>query len=100
MIWGSPTPSGSYSALSFILGADLRIKRFTPAATRLFNLIVSDVGRPIGDLTARCADPALQADMAAVLQDLSPRETEVLSEDGRWYIRRILPYRMLAPAEN
>ena len=75
------------------LGADLRIKRFTPAATRLFNLIVSDVGRPIGDLTARCADPALQADMAAVLQDLSPRETEVLSEDGRWYIRRILPYR-------
>ena len=31
------------------LNNDLQIKRFTPASRNLFNLIPSDIGRPIGD---------------------------------------------------
>lgn len=75
------------------LDPDRRIKRFTPAATRLFNLIATDVGRPFGDITARFTDPDLNAHLDSVLQDLSPREKEVACAAGHWYIRRITPYR-------
>jgi two-component system CheB/CheR fusion protein len=70
-----------------------RIKRFTPEAMRVFNLIATDVGRPIRDITARFTDPDLQRDADAVAGDFAPREREVRAEDGRWYVRRILPYR-------
>src|SRR5208283_2781584 len=38
------------------LDAGLRIKLFTPTATRLFNLIATDRGRPIGDIAKRFID--------------------------------------------
>lgn len=74
------------------LGADGRIKRFTAAATRLFNLIPSDVGRPIGDLTSRFSDPELAADIEAVLATLAPLQREVSTPED-WYLRRVTPYR-------
>jgi len=80
---------------TLFLGTDSTIKRFTPAATRLFKLIATDVGRPLGDITVRFDDPALRSDIDAVLADLAPREKEVRSDDGRWYVRRITPYRTM-----
>jgi two-component system CheB/CheR fusion protein len=75
------------------LDADFRIKLFTSAATRLFNLIAADVGRPVGDLTPRFSDPELLGDAKQVLQQLVPREKEVSTADDCWWIRRIMPYR-------
>jgi two-component system CheB/CheR fusion protein len=75
------------------LGPDYRIKRFSAAATRLFKLIPGDVGRPIGDIAARFTDPDLHGDVDAVIGDLAAREKEVRGEDGRWYLRRVTPYR-------
>ncbi|HVB48430.1 MAG TPA: chemotaxis protein CheB [Burkholderiales bacterium] len=77
------------------LASDRTIKRYTPAASALFRLIATDVGRPIGDVVARFADPELSADIDAVLHELTPLEKEVLTEEGRWYLRRITPYRTL-----
>jgi two-component system CheB/CheR fusion protein len=74
----------------------LRIQRFTPAATELLNLIDSDVGRPVGHLTSRLATyDRLAADTDAVLETLVPREVEVRTEAGTWYLLRIRPYRTL-----
>jgi len=80
---------------TLFLGADYRIKRFSATATRLFKLIPGDVGRSIGDITALFSDPELHRDVDAVIGDLTAREKEVRSEDGRWYLRRITPYRTL-----
>ncbi len=77
------------------LDAGLRIKLFTPAATRLFNLSATDRGRPIGDVVKRFSDDNLVREAQQLLRDLTPREQEVRTEDGRWYNRRILPYRTL-----
>ena len=77
------------------LDAGLRIKLFTPPATRMFKLIPADVGRPIGDLVARFTDDDLLREAQELLRDLTPREKEVPTEDGRWCIRRIMPYRTL-----
>jgi two-component system CheB/CheR fusion protein len=79
--------------VTVFLDAGQRIKLFTPSATRVFNLIAADLGRPLRDITAKLADPDLQRDTEDVLRDLAPRETEVRTEDGRWYMRRITPYR-------
>ena len=83
----------STSIATVFLDKDLKVRRYTPASTRLFSLIPSDVGRPIGDVLRRFTDEALIEDSARVLADLAPIAKEVRAEDGRWYIRRITPYR-------
>jgi two-component system CheB/CheR fusion protein len=71
----------------------MRIKRYTPHASGLFNLIASDIGRPLHDITHRLRYPELANDAAATFESLRPVEREVASEDGRWFIARLLPYR-------
>jgi PAS domain S-box-containing protein len=78
---------------TLFLGVDRTIQRFTPSATRLFNLIASDVGRPIDHITARVDDPELSRDIDRVLQSLAPCEREVSCDQAQWYLRRIKPYR-------
>ncbi|USX18718.1 PAS domain S-box protein [Oxalobacteraceae bacterium OTU3REALA1] len=71
----------------------MRIKRYTPHACDLFNLIASDIGRPLHDITHKLTYPELAQDAAATFESLRPVEREVASEDGRWFIARLLPYR-------
>jgi len=85
----------STDTATLFLSAEGRIRRFTPAATKLFHLIAGDIGRPIDDLSHSFLNDHLRADVGAVLAQLTPLETEAQSEDGRWFIRRILPYRTL-----
>ena len=74
----------------------LRILRFTPAATRIINLILSDVGRPVGHIVSNLVGyDRLVADMQAVLDTLIPKEVEVQTTEGKWYTMRIQPYRTL-----
>lgn len=77
------------------LDRDLKIKRFTPSAKEFFNLIPSDAGRPFSDITHKLRDPDLLNDAQQVLDKLAAIEVEVKSEDGRWFLRRVLPYQTL-----
>ena len=72
------------------------IQRFTPPVTQVINLILSDVGRPVGHIVSNLAGyDTLVEDIKAVLETLIPKEVEVLSKDGIWYLLRIRPYRTL-----
>ncbi|MBI2909487.1 MAG: PAS domain-containing protein [Chloroflexi bacterium] len=71
----------------------LSIRRFTPAATSLFNLIPTDVGRPLGHITSALDYGMLEKDAEAVLATLTPKEAEAQTRDGRWYRLRLMPYR-------
>ncbi len=74
----------------------LRILRFTPAAAAISNLILSDVGRPLVHIVSNLVGyDRLVADVQSVLKTLAPVETEVQTQDGKWYTMRILPYRTL-----
>jgi two-component system CheB/CheR fusion protein len=74
----------------------LRILRFTPPATRIINLILSDVGRPVAHIASNLTGyNQLVADTQTVLDTLIPKELEVQTADGKWYTMRILPYRTL-----
>ena len=74
----------------------LRILRFTPSATRIINLIASDVGRPVGHIVSNLQGyDKLITDVQLVIDTLVPKEVEVQALDGKWYTLRILPYRTL-----
>ncbi len=78
---------------TIFLNARLEIKRFTPSMTKLFSLIPTDIARPIRDLTTRISYPDLYKDAQTVLDTLQAKDAEVMTEDGRWFLMRILPYR-------
>ncbi len=74
----------------------LRILRFTPAVTRIINLITSDVGRPAGHIVSNLVGyDRLVADVQEVLDTLIPKEMQVQTQAGVCYTMRILPYRTL-----
>jgi len=83
----------STDVATLFLDSDLNIRFFTPATRLLFNVIASDVGRPLADLSSLALDVALIADARAVLKSFAPIEREIEAKTGAWYIRRILPYR-------
>ena len=78
---------------TLFLDASLRIKRFTPRLAELFNVTLSDAGRPITDFTHQLDYSELAEHARAVLKDLVPVEREVQSRNGGWYLVRIRPYR-------
>ncbi|MET0265009.1 MAG: CheR family methyltransferase [Duganella sp.] len=78
---------------TIFLDRGMRIKRFTPYALGLFNLMSGDIGRPLQDITHKLHYPELAADAVATFHTLLPVEREVASDDGRWFIARVLPYR-------
>ena len=83
----------STDTATIFLDADLNIKRFTPAARVVANLIGSDVGRPLSDIAAKLEGPPLLDDAREVLQSLVSRAREIRSAEGMWYLMRTLPYR-------
>lgn len=83
----------STDVATLFLDLDLNIRFFTPATKSLFNLIPSDVGRPVTDLRVLAADNDLMSDAQTVLKSLAPLDREIQVQSQAWYVRRILPYR-------
>ena len=74
----------------------LNVTRFTPTATRLINLIASDVGRPLSHVVSNLIGYSnLASDIQEVLDTLVPIELQVQATDTRWYVMRIQPYRTI-----
>ena len=78
---------------TLFLDRQLNIKRYTPAATRLFRLIPGDLNRPLSDIASQIDLPSLFADARRVLEQLTPVEQEMHTPGGEYYLRRVLPYR-------
>jgi two-component system CheB/CheR fusion protein len=78
---------------TLFLDPTLKIKRFTPRLTDLFNVAASDEGRPITDFTHQLKYDFLPQDALGVLRDLTPIEREVQSVSGAWFLMRLRPYR-------
>jgi two-component system CheB/CheR fusion protein len=77
---------------TLFLDSQLRIKRFTPRMSELFNIEAADEGRSITRFTHRLDYPDFAKDAQTVLKDLSVIEREIAS-DGRWFLTRFRPYR-------
>jgi signal transduction histidine kinase len=78
---------------ALFLDRRLCIKRFTPAAGRLLNLVDEDVGRSFRDFASQFEDDDLPGDAEQVIDSSSPKQKVVRGEEERWYLRRIVPNR-------
>ena len=75
------------------LDTRFRIRRFTPQVKDLLDVIATDVGRPLSDLARKFEDPHLLKEAATVLERLVPSQREIPVEGGRFFVRRLTPYR-------
>ena len=80
-----------------MVGPDMCVRRFTPAAERIFNLIEADVGRPITQIRPNVDLPELESMIQDAIVSMRTTELEVRDRSGHWYSLRIRPYRT---AEN
>ena len=72
----------------------LVIRSFTPEIASIYNLIPSDIGRPLTDIVSQLGYATLREDVQTVLRTLQPAERRVERHDGSaHYLMRILPYR-------
>ena len=83
----------STQAATLFLDNNLKIKRFTPYATKIISLIQSDMGRPITDIVSDLQYGNLAKDVNEVLKTLAFKEIQVQTKEGSWYLMRIVPYR-------
>ena len=84
---------GSLQMAIVMVWQDLRIRRFTVTAEKLFNLIATDIGRPIGDIKLNLTVSDLPKLLAEAIDEMVTRDLEVQDGTGRWYLMRIRPYR-------
>jgi two-component system, chemotaxis family, CheB/CheR fusion protein len=76
------------------LDRHLVIRSYTPAVTAVFNLIPTDRGRPLLDISHQLEDVDLESDVRRVLDERKPVERPVRARAGKVYhLMRILPYR-------
>jgi two-component system CheB/CheR fusion protein len=75
------------------LNRELRIKLFTPRSRDIFNLIPTDVGRGLSDITSKLDDDRLIEDAQRVLETLQPVERTVRTKDDRIFLMQVSPYR-------
>ncbi|MGV3773807.1 MAG: CheR family methyltransferase [Verrucomicrobiales bacterium] len=84
---------GATAIATLFLDRNMNVMRFTQSAAPIFNLILSDIGRPLSNLQHRIEYPEMAADAEKVLTTLGTVEREVTGLTDRCYLARMLPYR-------
>jgi two-component system CheB/CheR fusion protein len=76
-----------------IVSSDLRVRRFTPLAEQILNLIPSDVGRRLGDIKPNLDVLDLPDLTREVIETTQSKELEAQDHSGRRFTLRIRPYK-------
>jgi len=78
-----------------MVNEEFRIRRFSPSAEKLLNLIPADQGRPITHIKANIVVPQLERILLRVMDTVSSEKLEVQDLQGHWYAVQIRPYKTL-----
>lgn len=73
---------------------NLQLTRFSPEAKHIFRLRETDIGRPLSDLNHQLDYPDLISDLHKTLETSHPIERSVRDVAGKFYLVKMLPYRI------
>jgi two-component system CheB/CheR fusion protein len=90
----------SIDVATVYLDAELRIRTYTPLAGSLFSLEAHDVGRHLASFNHPLVYPTFNADVKRVRDGEGRVEREVQSTHGKWFLVRLLPYRVSEAIEG
>jgi two-component system, chemotaxis family, CheB/CheR fusion protein len=74
-----------------MVGTDMKIRRFTPQAQKIFGLVHGDVGRPLANINLNIEIPSLDLTIAKVMANSVAVDTELTGRDGSRHLLRVLP---------
>jgi two-component system, chemotaxis family, CheB/CheR fusion protein len=83
----------STNIATLFLDENLEVRRFTPRLESIFHILSSDIGRPFFHLSNSIKDLENLNDLVSNVSTTQlPIEKEVSTNDGTWYLLRIMPY--------
>ena len=86
----------STNIATIFLDRNLRIKKFTPATTEIFNLIETDIGRPLTNILPLIEGIDLEAEVEICLKKIITIEREIhLTSRKEYFVMRLAPYRTI-----
>ena len=71
---------------------DLLLMKFSPGTVNLINLLPTDVGRPLSNISTNIKFETLAGDIRQVLKDGTIITKEIETNNGRWYQVMTMPY--------
>lgn len=74
------------------LNRECRIRKYNNAATRVFNLLPQDVGRPLDHISNSLGSTMVNEGLCRVLDEGKVWEQEVQTSHDDWYLLRLVPY--------
>jgi two-component system CheB/CheR fusion protein len=72
---------------------DLRIRRFTPPAQKLLNLLPGDIGRRLGEIRPNLEVEDLESLAREAIHRAVPQERQVRTNQGGWQVLHVRPYK-------
>ena len=84
---------GSINMPILMLGMDLVIRRVTPQAEKVLNVVPSDVGRSIHKIKLSVDIPDLEKILSDVMESLHPQTFEIQDKERHWFSVNVRPYR-------
>jgi two-component system CheB/CheR fusion protein len=85
---------------TLFLDENLEIRKFTPELTEIFRILQNDIGRPVSHLAHKLENVDLIPNIKEVVESGSPLEREVCTNNGEWFLMRILPYAIGGPTAS
>ncbi|MCW8194655.1 PAS domain S-box protein [Proteobacteria bacterium 005FR1] len=83
----------STEVATLFLDEELRIKRFTPIVEEILEITPAHRGLHVSKIEHELLHNGMVDDARGVLDDHVPRWRNIHGSDGRWFTRRVLPYR-------
>ncbi|MGI8582843.1 MAG: chemotaxis protein CheB [Chitinophagaceae bacterium] len=71
---------------------DLQLMKFSPGTVKQINLLPTDVGRPLSNISTNIKFETIENDIRQVLADGNIITKEIETENGKWYQVMTMPY--------
>lgn len=77
---------------TLFLDENLEIRKFTHPIEEIIHIVEKDIGRPLKGISGKIENIDLLKIARSVQDTDKPYESEVQTDDGKWYLMKVIPY--------